>query len=216
MTLILEVASNERAVLEGLLPKTAMIKALCKISKDPCLSIVELLCSQVKAAVTSKLKAQSFRDLGSGTEERLRKDPKRQLLLQSIEAQSLFMRQEAAVVALCHDLEAKLGSLTAMEKSYFELNHKVVAIGIDTSDLSDGVKMLMSECTKKLDSSHELVASLLGEWLTSSWHEKIDDDCDFQALSAAATETIGKIKAKPLSTSLDALEKELRDLLFCF
>ena len=214
--LILQVVSNEQNVLEGLLPKIAMIKPLCKISNDPCLPIVELLCSRVKAAVASKLKVQRFCDLGSGTEERLRKDPKRQLLMQSVEAHSNFLRQDAAVVALCHDLEAKLESLTAMEKSYFELNHKVVASGIDTTDLSDGVKMLMTECVRRLNTSHELVVSILGDLLTSSWHSKIPDDNDFQALSETANETIGKIKAKPLNTSLDALEKELRDFQSAF
>lgn len=201
--------SNDQNVLEGLLPKIAIIRPLCKISKDPCQSIADVLCSRVKAAVAAKLKSKSFCALGAAVEERLRKDPKRQLLLQSIEAHSNFLKQEVAVTATCHDLESKLGSLNDTEKAYLELNHKVVSSNMDTTDLADAVKMLVTECGKKLKSSSDLVGTLLGNLLSDSWHQKVADNADFKSLSECAGETIGKIKAKPLSASLDGLEKEI-------
>lgn len=169
---------------------------------------METLILQVKAAVHTKLKLQAFCGLADNVEDRVKKDTKRALLHQCLETLGNFLKYKSGVEKMCLEMETKLSSLSLAEKRYFELNHKVVGSLIDSTEIADAIKVILTECQKKLDASSELVTSLVGDCLTNSWHDQVERPDEFKSVSAAAADTIGKIRAKPLSSAIDTLDKD--------
>ena len=126
----------------------------------------------------------------------------------SLEALANFTKYKTAVEKMCLEMEPRLSSLPLAEKRYIELNHRVVGSLIDSTEIADTIKVILSECQKKLDDSSELVTSLVGDNLTNSWHDQVTNPDEFKSVSAAATDTIGKIRAKPVSSAIDTLDKD--------
>eukprot|EP00435_Cladocopium_sp_Y103_P051503 s2018_g16.t1 len=206
------VASSEKKVLETILAKLPLVQTLCRTGNDPCKPTVDTICGVVKASVVTKLKCQQWIALGESIENRLKRDSKLLLLKQCMEAHKLYWQEATALESMCYKLAEAGAALSVSEKLYYELNHKVVATLIDecTTELTDTVKMLVSQPTRKLDSAFEGVSNIVGEWLHKSWHDSCEHPDALDSVLEAAANTISKIRVKPLKTAIVELEKEIQ------
>ena len=195
-------ASSEKKILEGIISKIAVVQTLCRTGNDPCKSIVDTICAAVKASVVTKLKFQQWIALGENIENRLRRDSKHSLLKQCMEAHKFYFQEATAVESLCYKLAEAGDTLSTSEKLYQELNHKVVAtlMADCTTELTDTVKMLVSQSSRKLDAAFESVASIGGSGCRSHGMTLVKTQIFWNQLR--------QLQPTPLKAAIADLEKE--------